>query len=110
MSYNEAHGQDNRVIRIGKIRIDAAFLEEYKTAVKEHIETAVRVEPGVVTLYAVYDKKEPTNVTVFEIYADQAAYESHIKTEHFKKYKTTTAHMVKFLELTDVSAIAMISK
>ncbi|MEI9920193.1 MAG: putative quinol monooxygenase [Bacteroidota bacterium] len=110
MSYNIAEAQDNRVIRIAKIKIDAAHIEEYKVAVREQIETAVRVEAGVLTLYAVHDKKDPTSVTVFEIYADQAAYQSHIQTEHFKKYKTSTANMVKSLELIDVSSIATESK
>jgi quinol monooxygenase YgiN len=40
---------------------------------KEGIETAIRVEAGVLTLYAVYEKDHPTQVTVFEIYADTAA-------------------------------------
>ena len=110
MAWSTAFAQDNRVIRIAKIRIDPAQLEEYKIAVREQIETAVRVEPGVITLYAVHDKKDATNVTVFEIYLDQAAYQSHIQTAHFKKYKTVTANMVKSLELVDVNAIAIESK
>lgn len=105
-----ASAQDQRVIRIAKIKIDPAYLEEYKAAVKEQIEAAVTTEPGVVMLYAVHDKVIPTNVTVFEIYADADAYKSHIETPHFKKYKTGTAHMVKGLELTDVSAIELRSK
>jgi quinol monooxygenase YgiN len=105
-----ACAQDNRVIRIAKITIDPVHLEEYKTAVKEQIEAAVRIEPGVLTLYAVHDKNDPTRVTVFEIYADKAAYQSHVQTEHFKKYKSATARMVKSLELIDVDAIAMESK
>jgi len=77
--------QDKRVIRIAKIKIDSAYLDSYKMAVKEQIETAVRLEPGVLMLYAVYDKNIPTDVTVFEIYADTAAYQSHLQTAHFKK-------------------------
>jgi quinol monooxygenase YgiN len=50
-------------------------------ALKEGIETAVRIEPGVQTLYAVYDKEHPTHVTVFEVYADSAAYHAHLETK-----------------------------
>lgn len=102
--------QDKRIIRIAKIKIEPTYLEAYRIAVKEQIETAVRVEPGVLTLYAVNDKEVPTNITVFEIYADTAAYQSHLQTAHFKKYKTETAHMVKSLELIDVSAIELRTK
>lgn len=99
--------QDNRVIRIARIKIAPAYLDSYKSAVKEQIESAVKLEPGVIMLYAVQDKTTPTNVTVFEIYADTTAYKSHIQTAHFKKYKAETAHMVKSLELVDVSAIEL---
>jgi quinol monooxygenase YgiN len=102
--------QDRRVLRIAKIQIDPMHIEDYKTAVKEQIEAAIRIEPGVLMLYAVHDKKVPTNVTVFEIYTDTAAYQLHLQTAHFKKYKKATAHMVRSLELVDVSAIELRQK
>jgi quinol monooxygenase YgiN len=76
----------------------------------EEIETSVGVEPGVLTLYAVYEKDHPTRVTIFEIYADEAAYEAHLKTTHFKKYKSGTQGMVKALELVNVVPIALEGK
>jgi len=97
-------------VRIAKIVIDSARLEDYKAALKEGIETAVRVEPGVLSLYGVFDKDNPTHITVFEIYADKHAYELHIQTAHFKKYKATTQNMVKSLALTDVTPIALSTK
>jgi quinol monooxygenase YgiN len=110
-SLNSAAAQDNNlVVRIAKLQIDSAQLENYKAALKEHAETAVRVEPGVLTLYAVYDKNNPTHVTVFEIYASEAAYQAHLETAHFKKYKSTTKDMVKSLELIPCSPIALESK
>ena len=101
---------NNLVVRIAKLQIDSAQLENYKAALKEHAETAVRVEPGVITLYAVYEKNNPTHVTVFEIYADTAAYKAHLLTPHFLKYKTTTRDMVKSLELTETIPIALETK
>lgn len=77
---------------------------------KEQIEAAVREEPGVLMLYAVQDKKDATSVTVFEIYANQEAYQAHLLTPHFKKYKSSTLHMIKSLELIDVDPIAMEAK
>lgn len=97
-------------VRIAKIVIDSAQVETYKAAVKEHAEAAVGKEPGVLTLYAVYDKDHPTNVTVFEIYASEEAYRSHIQTAHFLKYKATVKDMVKSLVLTDVVPIALQTK
>lgn len=100
----------NLVVRIAKLEIDSAQLENYKAAVKEHIETAVSVEKGVLSLYAVADKKNPTQITVFEIYANQEAYLEHLKTPHFLKYKIGTKEMVKSLELMDTTPVAMKAK
>ena len=102
--------QKPQVIRLAKLVIDSAQLDNYKAALKEEVETSVRVEAGVMTLYAVYDKDKPTHVTVFEIYADEDAYLSHLKTPHFLKYKTTTKDMVKSLELGQVVPIALEAK
>jgi quinol monooxygenase YgiN len=77
LSYKSASAQEkNRVVHLAKLQIDSAQLENYKALLKEGIETAIRVEPGVLTLYAVYEKDRPTHVTVFEIYADTAAYKA----------------------------------
>jgi quinol monooxygenase YgiN len=72
--------------------------------------TAVRVEPGVLTYYAVADKNDPSHITILEIYADTAAYKAHIETAHFKKYKATVQNMVKSLELEDVELIGAAKK
>lgn len=103
----ETQGQ---YIQLAEIEIDPAQLEAYNAAVKEHIETAVRVEPGVLALYAVSDKDNPTRVKVFEIYRDVEAYKSHLESPHFKKYKTTTETMVKSLKLVPTDAIALGTK
>jgi quinol monooxygenase YgiN len=70
----------------------------------------VKKEAGVLSLRAMYDKKNPSHITVFEIYADRNAYNSHIHTAHFKKYKETVADMVLSLELTDVEPIVFEDK
>jgi len=102
-----AQDRDNRYVQLAEIEIDPAQLEAYKAAVKEHIETAVRVEPGVLVLYAVSDQNDPTQVRVFEIYRDIEAYRLHLETEHFKRYKATTEKMVKSLKLIRTDAIAL---
>lgn len=94
-----------QMVRLSKLVIDSAQLENYKTFLKEEIETSVKVEPGVLTLYAVFEKNKPTHLTILEMYADTAAYKSHIKTPHFLKYKNETATMVKDLQLIDTDPL-----
>ena len=97
-------------VRVAQIEIDPARLESYKAIAKEQIETAIRVEPGVLTLYAVAEQDHPTRVVVFEIYADLEAYRAHVETPHFKKYKADTQDMVKSLKLVDTVPIVLGAK
>jgi quinol monooxygenase YgiN len=107
-----ALGQDKQeqYIQVAEIEIDPSQIEAYRAAVKEQIETAVRVEPGVLTLYAVSDKDDPAKVKVFEIYRDDAAYRLHLESEHFKRYKATTQSMVRSLKLLRTDPIALGAK
>ncbi|WP_461147091.1 putative quinol monooxygenase [Spirosoma pulveris] len=91
----------SRMVRMAKIVVDSVQLEHYKILLKEEIEASVRLEPGVLTLYAMTEKDNPTHITILEIYADSAAYKAHIQTPHFLKYKTGTKDMVKSLELVE---------
>ncbi len=91
----------NQMVRLAKLEIDSALLGRYKSFLKEEIETSMKVEAGVLTLYAVFEKERPNRLTILEIYADSSAYRSHIKTPHFLKYKNGTADMVKSLELVE---------
>jgi quinol monooxygenase YgiN len=102
--------QKNQMVRLAKIQVDPLQLKKYNAALKEQMATAVRVEPGVLTYYAVANKSDPSHITILEIYADSAAYKLHIQTPHFKKYKETVQHMVKSLELVDVNLIGSAKK
>lgn len=96
---------ENNLVRLSKITVDAAQLDAYNAFLKEEIEASMRLEPGVLTLYATAEKDNPYKMTILEIYADRAAYESHLKTPHFQKYKQGTLSMVKELELVDVKPL-----
>jgi quinol monooxygenase YgiN len=97
-------------VRVAEIEIDPAQLEPYKAAVKEQIEAAVRLEPGVLALYSVTDKENPAHIFVFEMYADVDAYKAHLEMAHFKKYKAITQNMVKSLKLRDTIPILLGAK
>ena len=98
------------MVRLAELEIDPAQLDSYKAALKEEIETSIRLEPGVLTLFAVSVKDRPTQIRIFEAYADMAAYEAHIRTPHFTKYKIGTQHMVKSLTLVETDPIVLGAK
>jgi quinol monooxygenase YgiN len=97
--------KNNMMIRLSEIEIDANYLEQYKAILKEESRTSVTLEPGVISIYPMYQKESPAQVRILEIYASREAYKSHLKTPHFRTYKTTTLKMVKSLKLIDMEAI-----
>ena len=106
----EAQETHQPYVRVAEIEINPTQIEPYKAAAKEQLEAAVRLEPGVLALYSVADKENPSRVWVFEMYADVDAYKSHLETAHFQKYKTITQDMVKSLKLRDTIPILLGAK
>ena len=95
-----------RIVRLAEIEVVPEFLDEYLAFAKEVGGTSVKVEPGVLTLFSMQEKENPYKIHILEIYADKEAYQSHLQTAHFKKYKEGTAKMVKLLKLIDTNPLA----
>ena len=91
----------NGIVRLSKIEVYPEFLDGYMKYVTEVGEISLRTEPGVLTMYAVAEKENPCKITILETYASREAYDKHIASAHFQKYKQGTLHMVKSLELKD---------
>ncbi|MEY2903246.1 MAG: hypothetical protein RLY89_2352 [Bacteroidota bacterium] len=109
-SFNSNAQDGNKMYRIAKIKIDPAQLAKYTLALKEQMNTAIKLEPGVLSYNVVADKKDATQITILEEYASLEAYQSHIVTPHFKKYKETVKDMVLSLELIDATLVARVQK
>ncbi len=93
------------MIRISEIEIDSNYLKEYNSILQEESRASVQLEKGVIAIYPLYQKENPTQIRILEIYANRDAYEAHLKTPHFQKYKTSTLKMVKSLKLVDMDNI-----
>ena len=89
------------IVRLSKIEVYPQYIDEYIKYAVEVGEVSLRTEPGVLTMYAVKDKENPCLVTILETYSSKNAYEMHIASAHFQKYKKGTLHMVKSLQLCD---------
>jgi len=96
--------------RIAKIKVDTNQLDKYTIALKEQMNAAIKLEPGVLSYTVVADKKDATSITIFEVYANLEAYQSHIVSPHFKKYKETVKDMVLSLELMDTDLVVRAKK
>ena len=110
ISFNSNAQLKNKMYRLAKIKVDGNQLEQYKVALKEQMNTAIKVELGVLSYTVVADKKDSSLITIMEVYANLDAYQSHILTPHFKKYKDTVKDMVLSLELIDTELIERVHK
>ena len=103
---NNASAQSkDMMIRIAEIEVDSNYIKEYKAILQEESSASVQLEPGVIAIYPMYQKENPTQIRILEIYENRKAYEAHLKTAHFLKYKTTTLEMVKSLKLVEMNNI-----
>lgn len=93
------------MVRISEIEIFPEYLSQYKTILKEESSASIKLEPGVLAIFPMYQKNDSTQIRILEMYENNEAYQSHLKTPHFQKYKTSTVKMVKNLKLTDMNTI-----
>ncbi len=105
VSYQTSAQQKDMMVRLSEIEIEPAFLEEYKAILQAEAAASVKKEPGVISIFPMFQKENPAQVRILEMYASKAAYQQHLKTPHFQKYKTTTGKMVKSLKLVDMETL-----
>jgi alkylhydroperoxidase/carboxymuconolactone decarboxylase family protein YurZ/quinol monooxygenase YgiN len=97
--------QPDMMVRISEIEIVPEHLEKYNVILEKESSESVKIEPGVIAIYPMCQKETPNQIRIVEIYANRAAYQSHLQTPHFQHYKTATTKMVKSLKLVDMHAI-----
>ena len=89
----------NMIVRIAEIEVFPQYLEEYLAFANEVDRLSIERESGVICLFPMQSAEDSTKIRILEIYASEKAYQQHLKTDHFQKYKQGTLHMVKDLKL-----------
>ena len=95
----EGQGGGSLIVRIAEIEVYPEHLAEYLAFANEVDRLSVEREPGVICLFPMQSVEDSTQIRILEIYASEEAYQQHLKTDHFQKYKQGTLHMVKSLKL-----------
>ena len=89
----------NMIVRIAEIEVYPQYMKEYLAFANEVDRLSIEREPGVICLYPMQSAEDSCQIRILEIYASEEAYQQHLKTPHFLKYKQGTLHMVKDLKL-----------
>ena len=95
---------------LAELELDPRQIDAFTTAVREVGQVSVRAEEGCLALYAVADSDNPSRVHVFEIYRDSAAYQAHLQTPHFQRFRATTNSMVLSRKLLDATPVSIATK
>ena len=93
------HAAQNMIVRIAEIEVYPQYMKEYLAFANEVDRLSIEREPGVICLYPMQSAEDSCQIRILEIYASDEAYQQHLKTPHFQKYKQGTLHMVKDLKL-----------
>jgi (4S)-4-hydroxy-5-phosphonooxypentane-2,3-dione isomerase len=81
-------------------------IDPYLAALKENGAAAVH-EPGCHEFNITVSPKDPNHVFIFEVYDNEAAFQTHRATDHFKKYAATTKDMVAKRDARMFASVAM---
>lgn len=93
------------IVRIAEIQVNPLNLDKYLECARIVGAESVVKEPGVIAIFPMEEKRKQGQIRVLEIYADEVAYQAHLQTPHFQKYKTSTLSMVEKLELVDMNPL-----
>lgn len=101
----KVYDPEKMLVRLSVIEVYPEYLDEYLAAAATVGGESVKKEPGVICIYPSHLKSDKNQIRILEIYRDREAYQSHIASEHFQTYKQGTLHMVKNLELVDMTPL-----
>lgn len=93
-----------------KISIAPQDAAKFSQIVNEEMRETIKKEPNVLAIYALNLKDEPNEWIFFEIYADEAAYEAHRQTPHFRAYIEQSKDMVVRKEFIKIKNLISLSK
>jgi (4S)-4-hydroxy-5-phosphonooxypentane-2,3-dione isomerase len=75
--------------------IEPSHLEQFMPLMIENARLSLKHEPGCARFDVCQDPARPSTVFLYEIYVDRAAFEAHLRTEHFMQFDWAVRNMVE---------------
>ena len=70
-------------------------LEDFSARVRRQARESLEREPGCHRFDIASDPSDPARIFLYEIYSDQAAFDAHLSTAHFKSFNADTLDWVE---------------
>ncbi|MGU8014579.1 putative quinol monooxygenase [Streptococcus suis] len=98
------------VVHLFHLGIDKKNRDTFYQVGVENFQTSYKEEGGTLAMYASSLKENPLEYKVFEVYADEAAYQSHRNSPHFKAYVEQVGSKLTKREVYEVEALFLEEK
>ena len=82
------------ITRLFRLVRDMAQEERYNAVGSHNLTTSIKVEPGTLAMYGTHVPDDPSVCYVFEVYADEAAYQVHVASEHFQAFAQAAGELL----------------
>lgn len=92
------------------VDVKPAHAAAFRRIVVDEMAQSIKLEPGVLAMYAATETTQPNRWHFFEVYADEAAYQLHRQTPHFQDYLKQTADMLQDKHFTDIAPARLMNK
>ncbi len=97
-------------VRWSELEIAPAWSDTFKSLGEENVRETRRTEPGVLAFYSASEKDRPNHIHVLEIYADTNAYQIHLQSPHFQRFRDATGQMVRQRQFFEVRPVMLGAK
>ena len=74
------------ITRLFKLVVNPDRKDDYNAVGVNNLTTSHKVEPGTLAMYSTHVPDDPTCCYVFEVYADDDAYNTHVASAHFQAF------------------------
>jgi autoinducer 2-degrading protein len=101
---------DPHYINAVEIDVVPGQIENYLAAIREVGAATLKTEPGCSEFDITVSQKDPNRLFIFEVYDNADAFDTHLKSDHYKKYAAAAKDIVAKREVHPLSSIAMMRK
>jgi (4S)-4-hydroxy-5-phosphonooxypentane-2,3-dione isomerase len=101
---------DPHYINAVEIDVVPGQIENYLAAIREVGAATLKTEPGCSEFDITVSQKDPNRLFIFEVYDNADAFDTHLKSDNYKKYAAAAKDIVAKREVHPLSSIAMMRK
>jgi len=93
----------SRFVIVVEFDLDPARFAAFDRAVRENAAASVEQEPGCQQFDVLVPHEGSNRIVLYEIYDDEAAFQAHMETAHFKKFNVAVDAWITDRKLTKFS-------